>query len=220
MKKLHIAIACLLLMAGLTYGQNSITFSDTGLYGGDNVHGTFNPTTTFNLDTSATFTGFTGRGLSYWIEVPTALAPFITITGETYFTWTDDNQTFFGSDVFNDAAGADSGFLGESRDLGATSVFGGSPPAYQQDKAAGTYKVSTLNFALSGAPAGTYTLQLETLTPRRSEINEADSNGTAHYVTTSTYTITVVPEPATWSLIGLSGLGAVALTSLRARRRS
>src|SRR5207253_62497 len=101
----------------------------------------------FSLDTYATFNGFTGRGLSYWLEVPNALAPFIAITGESYFTWTDGNQTFFGSDTFNQITGNDAGFMNESRDLGATSVF--SNNMFVQDQPAGTYKTSTLNFSLT-----------------------------------------------------------------------
>jgi hypothetical protein len=32
------------------------------------------------------------------------------------------------------------------------------------------------------------------------------------------YTFTVVPEPSTWSLLGLGGMGSFGLTWLRARR--
>ena len=221
MKKLVLLLTALYLAAGVgsSFGQvttQSIDLSDGGLYGGTNTSGTFNPTDAFNINTSVTFTGFTGRGLSYWLEVPNALAPFISITGESYATWTDANQTFFGSDLFNSASGNDPGFMNEVRDLGGTSIFNGT--SFVQDKTAGTYPVSTVNFSLSGAPAGTYSLQLTTLTPRQSEIS--DTQNFHHLVSTSTYTITVVPEPATWTLIGLGGFGVVGLTWLRSRRKS
>jgi hypothetical protein len=213
--KLITSIGCLLLMAGFAFGANEIiSFDDT--VGTANA-GTYNPTSTFNLNVSATWTGFTGVGLSYWLEVPTALAPFISITGESYFTWTDPNQTFFVSDPFNQTSGADSGFMSEDRDLGSTSIFSGG--VFVQGKTAGTYQVSTLNFALTGAPAGTYTLKTLALSPKPSEISD-DGSVKHDLITQATYIITVVPEPATLSLLGLGGLGSLGLTVLRARRRS
>lgn len=218
MKTLRIAIGCLVLMAGVSFGQTtqSINFSDGGLYGGTNTSGTFNSTASFNLTTSVTFSGFTGAGLSYWLEVPSALAPFISITSRTYQTWTD-NTVGAGTVVFNSATGADSGFTGENADLGATSTTDVNNN-FNQAQPPGTYPVTTLGFNLSGAPAGTYTLQLETISPHISEIS--DTSHVAHAVGVSTYTITVVPEPATWSLFGIGGLGTFGLTWLRARRKS
>ena len=87
MKKLMLTLGCCALLATAAFGQTTQSIKIT-TSGTSNTSGSFNPGSAFSLDTSATFTGFTGVGLSYFFQVPTALAPFITITSEQYFTWT------------------------------------------------------------------------------------------------------------------------------------
>jgi len=55
-----------------------------------------------------------------------------------------------------------------------------------------------------------------------SYINNTAAEGSMHFDITSepTFTITVVPEPATWSLFGLGALGALGLNLRRVRRKA
>ena len=48
---------------------------------------------TFTLDVSIKFRGYTAAGLSFWLEAQNALAPHISITNVTYFTFLDPNQS-------------------------------------------------------------------------------------------------------------------------------
>jgi MYXO-CTERM domain-containing protein len=214
MKKLLLTLA-VVCISGAAFAQTqSISLSDNGLYGGTNTSGTFNSTDSFTLSTTLTYSGYSSPGFSYWLEVPTALAPFISITGESFFTFTTPNSggtgtpssdyTFVFTDTVNhpDANfAADEGGPNTTGDLGAT----------QPTTAQGTYHVSDLAFALNGAPAGTYLLH----TTADSEVS--DTSFGDNLLAETTYTITVVPEPSTW-FAGFGMLGVVGFTMLRRRR--
>jgi hypothetical protein len=189
------------------------------------AHGTTNTSlsvavgSTFSLDTSISFTGFTAKGLSYWLEAQTSLASHLTLVSESYQqSWGGNNGVSNNAFATSGAGtGTDSGFLRELPDLGSTSGTGGN---VDHPLTAGTYQVSQLNFSLDNSIApGTYTLQLTTLSPVISEISDNQSTPADHQVALATFTLTVVPEPATLSLLGLGGLGSLGMTMLRARRR-
>jgi len=159
------------------------------------------------------------QSLSYWFEVPNALAPFITITSQAVNSNGNETPVFTQNLLppssfpiaFNTAA--DSGQMRDNEVNGGGDLGGSAASAISPS--ANSYYVSTLTFNLAGAPVGSYTLET-TLSPPTSVSN---SSGNPFTLSQATYLITVVPEPPTWSLIVLGGLGSFGLNSLRRKFR-
>lgn len=203
-------------MAGLAFGQSaSFSFDDNS---GTATSGTYNPNDTFTLSLFGTASGFTADGFSLWLEVPTTneFNTTINITSATYIQFTDSIQPNYPK-VFNDPSGARPGYVSD-HDTGAPSGDLGAVSDDPSQQFTGTMLLANYTFSLAGAPAGTYTLYSTEISPKGSEIN--DTSFVSHNAPAASYTITVVPEPSTWSMLILGGLGTVGLVALRRRRRA
>src|SRR5438876_950323 len=110
---LFAAIICVLTTTKPLSGQHTQSLSFSGPT-------TWTPGSTVTLDVILTYGGYDTFGLSYWLEVPNAVAPFISITGAQYFHFPDPNQTSPNPAPFNSTAGSIAGYMCEVRDLGAT----------------------------------------------------------------------------------------------------
>src|SRR3981081_2964407 len=88
-KTILLLTVSLLLTAGWAMAQTaSLSFNDNGLGGGTATSGTFNPNATITFDVFLTFTGGTAHGLSYWLQTENAVASALSLTNESYVTFT------------------------------------------------------------------------------------------------------------------------------------
>jgi len=203
----------LIMLIGLTivatslFAQTSQTLSISG-------PSNWVPGTTVTLSVQDTFSGYLAYGLSYWLMVSNAIAPSLTITSVTYFTFLDGNNVGTFPFSFNSTSSADPGFMttttanGQSGDLGATSGPIQPPPPGLP------LHVTDITFAIAAnAPFGTYTLRTTTASPRVSIQVTSDFNYAPF--PQASFVFTVVPEPSTLALLGLASLGAGVITYRR-----
>jgi hypothetical protein len=206
----------LIALIGLTTASSSLYATQSlSLIG----PGNWTPGTSVVLSVFDTYSGFGGGsyGLSYWLEASNNIAPFLTITGLTYFTpFVDGNNIGTFPFSFNSNSGADSGFMstttanGQSGDLGGTS----NPLTLIPD---GTYHVTDVTIAIAAnAPATSFTLRTTTANPRgsiqvTSDFNDAAFPQASFFVN--------IPEPSTVALLALSGVG-VGMAAIRRRNRN
>ncbi len=165
------------------------------------------PGTTITLSTTLAYSGYSSYGLSYWLEVPNAIAPFLTLNMPTYFTFTDPNNVNPWPAAFNSGVGARAGYMSEGNDLGATSQMIPVPPGTD-------YHITDIPVnILAGAPGGTYTLYSTSNSPRISEVTDTEFQ--PNNIPAASFVFTIVPEPSTLALLGLAAVGSAVMAYRR-----
>jgi hypothetical protein len=207
MKK-QFLIAIALIVTGLSAAQAQTALFIYNDNSGAPAAGTYTPGSSFTFDITLAFTPGGSianlEGLSYWLQqsIP-AIAPFpfsITLRDVTGSPFTDLQTPGLTYPQNLNPVNAN--------DLGAAQPVG---PA---GLAAGTYFVAsiTVSIPLNAPTTGTFVLSNVTSGPKMSVIS--DSFGHTFGIPEADYTITMIPEPATWLT---PALGAIAL--LVAQRR-
>jgi hypothetical protein len=174
----------------------------------------------FSLQVALSASETTGA-VDYWLtQFSGAPAGMFTITGLDYTgsAFSDPSAGVGGgtstADAFNNTTGAP-GTDGvadnlinprNGPDLGSSATPNGT------FRTNGTFQVVNLTLGVNPAAAGLYNIR--TFDYSGFGINDITPGAQA------SININVVPEPATWSLMGLGGLASVGLTWLRARRKT
>jgi hypothetical protein len=167
------------------------------------------PGTTITLSTTLTFNGYSSYGLSYWLEVPNAIAPFLSIGMPTYFVFHDPNNVNPWPASFNSTIGARAGYMSEGNDLGATGQVLILPPG-------NFYHITDIPITISGgAPVGTFTLFSTSNSPRISEVTDSDFMGNP--IPAASFVFTIVPEPSALALLGLAAVGSALVAYRRCK---
>jgi len=200
------AIAALGLLAQSAFAQYTFSASPTSQTASGGVF-----SVTISLQDTGSTVATNAAAFDLYIATAAANSGLFKITSVTgQGVWTSSGPGAVFPDTLSTAAA--SGFVRNGADMGfsATSVQTGPF----------TQPIELMNFSYT-APAGTYVFSTTTTANAGAFFSDvSNSNGDVVEGTAGTFTITIVPEPTTWSLLGLGGLAAVGMSVLRRRRAS
>jgi hypothetical protein len=175
-------IICGMMAAGTAFSQHtqSLQFVPSGSI--------FNQNDTFTVDTLLTFSGYSARAVSFWLETPVVGAGFFHIMAEQHF-------------VFNGDTGPSEFVCGNSYCITDRDLGGGSqtliPP--------GTLDIAHISFSITNAAPGVYTFYSTTDNPHASIVTDQDFNDNP--IPQASFSITIVPEPTPVALLAVAGVG-------------